>query len=98
MESESTVKDEEEQPEDYKATHKKAKEMADEALNTRSQVKVTEDGGDVKIKENAEDAERYSLERDTKTAIHGALTDIEKELSENVEKSQEKAKAKEEPK
>ena len=52
--------------------------MTNEALGTRSQVSF--DGTDIKLAVNAEDEMAFQSERDRKTAIKGALSDIESEL------------------
>lgn len=68
---------------------KEAEAMTNEALDTRSQVKF--DGSGITVAENEEDKERFQSDRDRKTAIHGALTDIENELHpEEANKEQEK--------
>lgn len=83
LEAESTVKETDE-PDNFKAMKKQADAIANEALYTRSQVKF--DGSAISIAENAEDAELASTEKDRKTAIKGALNDIENELHPNKPK------------
>lgn len=76
LEEQSTVKESGDTHD--RAVSKAAAAMTSEALGTRSQVSF--DGNDIKLAVNAEDEEAFQSERDRKTAIKGALSDIESEL------------------